>query len=50
LLRRDHPILIVETSDQDVWDFLASIGYEGKALSGSPNVLFHCSDQRVIAL
>lgn len=50
LLRRDHPILIVETSDQDVWDFLASIGYVGKALSGSPNVLFHCGDQRVIAL
>lgn len=40
LLQRDHPVLIVETSSDPVISFLASFGYQGRRLEGSPNMLF----------
>ncbi len=43
LLRRDHPILIVETSSDSVMVFLESFGYEGRRLGGSPNMLFEAA-------
>lgn len=43
LLRRDSPLLIVEGTDDDVRDFLASLGYEGMQTEGSPNSVFRRS-------
>ena len=40
LLLRDHPILIVETGQQSVMDFLSSIDYSMLRLPNSPNILF----------
>lgn len=44
ILRRDRPLLIVETGKEEVWELLASLGYLGKQLPGSPNVIFYCDD------
>jgi FkbM family methyltransferase len=40
-LNRDRPILIVETSQSAVWEFLNVLGYAGISLPGSPNIVFH---------
>jgi FkbM family methyltransferase len=44
-LLRDHPLLIVETSQAEVWDLLRSLDYVGTQSPGSPNVVFHRSDR-----
>jgi FkbM family methyltransferase len=40
LLRRDHPILIVEASSDSTVSFLESMNYTGRRLPNSPNILF----------
>jgi FkbM family methyltransferase len=40
LLRRDHPILIVETSSPDVVEHLTTLGYKPERLLHSPNTIF----------
>lgn len=40
LLQRDRPVLIVETSSAPMISFLVSLGYQGRRLEGSPNMLF----------
>jgi len=45
-LRRNRPILIVETNQREVWEFLGSVDYAGIRLPGSPNVVFHRNDLR----
>lgn len=40
LLRRDHPLLIVETGRADVIDFLTSLSYTVLRLPSSPNIIF----------
>jgi len=40
LLRRDRPVLIVETESDEVIADLLAIGYAQERLPGSPNVLF----------
>jgi FkbM family methyltransferase len=40
LIKKYHPILIVETGSKDVIANLASIGYVSEKLQNSPNVLF----------
>jgi FkbM family methyltransferase len=42
ILRRDKPILIVETGSIEVAKNLEANGYEFERLKGSPNVLFRC--------
>lgn len=46
ILRRDRPLLIVETGKSEVWDMLKELGYVGSQLPGSPNVIFHCRDDK----
>ncbi len=40
LLRRDHPILIVETNSDVVFSYLRELGYKREKLQNSPNVIF----------
>lgn len=40
LIRRDHPVLIVETGSPAVVSSVASMGYVPEKLPGSPNFLF----------
>ena len=40
LLERHHPVLIVETGDEQVVERLARMGYVSERLPGSPNILF----------
>ena len=40
LLLRDHPVLIVETGQQLVIDFLSTLCYSMLRLPNSPNILF----------
>ena len=40
LIRRDHPVLIVETGDPQVVDRLRAAGYAAQKAPGSPNFLF----------
>jgi FkbM family methyltransferase len=40
LLRRDHPILIVEANSESTVKFLESMSYTGRRLPNSPNILF----------
>lgn len=40
LIRRDHPVLIVETGDSQVVDGLTAAGYAAEKAPGSPNFLF----------
>lgn len=49
LLARDHPLLIVEAGRPDVWDLLSTLGYVGKVLANSPNVIFTCNNENVVS-
>ena len=40
LLAAQHPVLIVETGDKGVEEWLGGLGYKATRLEGSPNVLF----------
>ena len=40
LLEKHHPVLIVETGDEEVVKRLAGLGYGSERLPGSPNILF----------
>jgi FkbM family methyltransferase len=40
LLRRDHPVLVVEDNSRDVSTFLRNFGYQSKKLKGSSNRIF----------
>jgi FkbM family methyltransferase len=40
LLRRDHPLLIVETFSNDAENFLRDFGYKVKHIAGSSNKIF----------
>lgn len=40
LIRRDHPVLIVETHSEEVINLLEGLGYSWSRLERSPNVLF----------
>ena len=40
LLRRDHPLLIVEDNSPEISDYLQQFGYEYEHLSGSSNRIF----------
>lgn len=40
LLEKQHPVLIVETGDKEVVEWLAGLGYASERLPGSPNILF----------
>ena len=40
LLEKQHPVLIVETGDEEVVKRLAGLGYDSERLPGSPNILF----------
>jgi FkbM family methyltransferase len=40
LLRRDHPLLIVETDSEQVVQLLSGLGYSHERLPGSPNLIF----------
>jgi FkbM family methyltransferase len=43
LLRRDHPVLIVESGTSETVQFLSNLGYECKRYPGSPNAVFSYS-------
>ncbi|MBS0168637.1 MAG: FkbM family methyltransferase [Nitrospira sp.] len=45
-LLRDRPILIVEAPDTETRELIESLGYVGRTLLGSPNVVFHRNDLR----
>lgn len=40
LLRRDHPVLIIESVSPEIASFLESLGYQGRTVPGSPNQVF----------
>ena len=40
LLKRDHPILIVEGNEEEVASYLDDLGYKSDHLDGSHNKLF----------
>lgn len=40
ILRRDHPILIVEDNSAEITEFLESFGYRSERLAGSSNRIF----------
>jgi len=40
IIRRDYPVLIVETRSEDVIDHLEGMGYSWHRLERSPNILF----------
>lgn len=46
LLLRDHPLLIVETENDEAVGLLSTFGYNGKRLHGSPNMLFRITLQQ----
>ena len=43
LLVRDHPLLIVETANEETVGFIGTFGYQGERLQGSPNMLFRAT-------
>lgn len=43
ILRRDHPILIIETGTQEVVDLLSPMGYVCESLPNSPNKIFRAT-------
>lgn len=46
LLRRDHPILLVEDNDAEVSAYLAGFGYSSQKVAGSSNRIFHPSPSK----
>ena len=40
LINADHPTLIVETGNEELIDYISSLGYDSQRLNQSPNVLF----------
>jgi FkbM family methyltransferase len=40
LIKRDHPVLIIETDSEKIIDNLSLLGYTSEKLKGSPNILF----------
>jgi len=42
LILRDHPVLIVEGSSDDVNKYLIEFGYSYEKIKGSPNRIFRC--------
>ena len=50
LIRRDHPILIIETESMEVIDLLNKYDYVHKKLPGSPNLVFLHRDSANISI